>query len=149
MNHFPGHFRLNPMSAPPQQQKRTQPQISTFSCKFRMKFHKTGEQISLRSQLSRLPTCGTDAGNTVRQSCLIHAGATSHTITITHNFGFATGAPNALSMDGSHALAVARQNRTSGSGGNPDEAVIVMEEILEGESDVVVDQLALRLIFHR
>jgi hypothetical protein len=56
MNHFPGHFRLNPVSAKPQQQKRAQPHIPTFSCKFRMKFHKTWEQISLRPQLSRLPT---------------------------------------------------------------------------------------------
>jgi hypothetical protein len=55
-------------------------------------------------------TYGTDTGNTVQQSCIITAGATSHTITITHNFGFGTGAPNAQSMDGSHALAVARQN---------------------------------------
>jgi hypothetical protein len=77
-------------------------------------------------------TYGTDARNTVQQSCIIPPGATSHTITITHNFGFATGAPNAQSMDGSQALAVARQNRGSGSGsgGNPDEAVIVTEEIL-------------------
>jgi len=55
-------------------------------------------------------TYGTDAGNTVQQSCIIPAGATSHAITITHNFGFATGALNAQSMDESQALAVARQN---------------------------------------
>jgi hypothetical protein len=77
-------------------------------------------------------TCiyGTDPAHTIQQSCIIPAGATSHTITITHNFGFAAGAPNAQSRDGNQALAVARQNRGSGSGGNPDEAVIVMEEIL-------------------
>jgi hypothetical protein len=111
MNHFPGHFRLNPVSAKPQQQKRTQPPHSNLQLQISHEIPQNLEaNKSQTTTFKATYTYGTDTGNTVQQSCSIPAGATSHTITITHNFGFATGAPNAQSMDGSHALAVARQN---------------------------------------